>query len=99
MKKIAEAVELALVIMKKHGLSDWGLVLTHSKNVFGMCDFGNREISLSMYLIKTRGKKELKDTILHEVAHALRGEVFHDREWKNIALKLGAKPYSKYRAD
>ena len=39
------------------------------------------------------GGAEIRDTVLHEIAHALVGpEARHGPEWKAIAKRLGATP-------
>lgn len=78
-------------------LYDFGF--NNRKRAFGVCYFGAlKKIELSEYLCKNMKEEEIKDTILHEMAHAvdacLRGFSNHDKEWKIIALSFGATPLS-----
>ena len=38
-------------------------------------------------------EEEIKDTVLHEIAHAIAGgNHHHDRVWKDVCNRLGCKP-------
>lgn len=92
--RIELAVKLALELMKKHKLASWSLTIDHDRNFAGYTIHKNKEIGLSKYFLELNNKKEVRDTILHEIAHALLPEgVDHTTEWKKLALKLGARPY------
>ena len=49
---------------------------------------GGVKILINKYLIKVGGE-ELKETILHELCHAVYGCVDHGAEWKRVAKKVG----------
>jgi predicted SprT family Zn-dependent metalloprotease len=73
------------------------------KRSFGTCYYGkNNKIELSEFLCKTMLEEEVKDTLLHEMAHAIdvgiRGFSNHDMEWKKLAVQLGAIPRSYSKA-
>jgi len=59
----------------------------------GVCRGYRKEIGLSKKLTELRTDKNTKNTILHEIAHALdfayRGISNHDRVWKAIAIEIG----------
>ena len=63
---------------------------------FGVCRVRSKRIELSTFLFPIINKEERKDTVLHELAHALdaeeRGYSNHDRNWKLKAIMVGAKP-------
>jgi len=55
---------------------------------------GSSHISLSRYLISLNGEEEVRETILHEIAHALVGYSHgHDRVWKLKAMEIGCTPH------
>ena len=47
------------------------------------------KILINKYLIEVDGE-ELKETILHELCHAVYGCVNHGAEWKRVAKKVGS---------
>jgi hypothetical protein len=57
---------------------------------FGCCDHGNMEIRLSRRLTLANGEREVKNTLLHEIAHALCGPgVGHGIDWVSCCLRIG----------
>ena len=50
---------------------------------------GTVKILINKYLIKVGGEG-LKETILHELCHAVYGCVNHGAEWKRVAKKVGS---------
>ena len=55
--------------------------MTEQKKRFGQCDRTTKTISLSKELTRINDISKVKDTILHEIAHALT-KGGHNREWK-----------------
>jgi predicted SprT family Zn-dependent metalloprotease len=48
---------------------------------------------LSIYFASLNSADEVRDTVLHELAHALAGKAAgHGPHWKAICLKIGARP-------
>ena len=87
------AITLALKLMEKHKLENWTLSLMNTKVCGGYCDYKEKAIAISRVWISKLGEKEIKDTILHEIAHALLpANTRHSPEWKVLAKKLGARP-------
>ncbi len=70
-----------------------------AKRRFGACHYGHKKITLSKPLCSINLDKiygKIKDTILHEIAHAFSVEVYgringrgHDWRWRGIALAIG----------
>lgn len=67
----------------------------------GLCVYQCRSIELSIYLVERDNSwDEIRDTILHEIAHALVGAGHgHDRVWKKKCVEIGAKPLPCGHAD
>lgn len=85
------AEQLAKQLMTLHRLPrGWSFAFDRSKVRFGKCDYRRQQISLSRYLVELNSEGEVRDTILHEIAHALapRG-AGHGPAWKSLALSIG----------
>lgn len=84
------ALTLARALLREHGLPDWTVVLTRAKRQAGVCRYATRQIGLSGPLTQLHDEAEVRDTILHEIAHALAGPQHgHDRVWRATALAIG----------
>ncbi|HEY6796827.1 MAG TPA: SprT-like domain-containing protein [Kineosporiaceae bacterium] len=84
------AAALARLLMNQHGLREWGLTFDGAKTRAGVCRPSVRQIGLSRPLTEIHSEGEVRDTILHEIAHALVGtEHRHDAVWKAKALEIG----------
>jgi len=98
--KLQTAEKLARELMRKHLLFDWQFEFDRSKRRFGVCNFNRKTIGLSKQLTLLNGKAQVRDIILHEIAHALVGRGHgHDKVWKAMCRKIGAKPTRCYDAD
>jgi predicted SprT family Zn-dependent metalloprotease len=88
-----EARKLALALMAHHGLEGWSFAFNRRKRTLGLCLYGARTIELSMFFVDRNDTEEIRDTILHEIAHALVGPGHgHDAVWKTKARAIGARP-------
>lgn len=92
----------------------WRFTYDSAKRRFGLCNWSKKIISLSQPLceMNLENGDQIKDTILHEIAHALDAVVFgrssHGARWNRIATSIGCsgdrcysseavvKPKSKY---
>lgn len=101
------ARKLALSLMREHGLEAvyWSFQFDNARKRFGYCKFNRRMfsglpegyISLSKNLVALNDESHVRDTILHEIAHALAGpRAGHNRIWKLKAIKVGANPQRCY---
>lgn len=87
---ISKAEALALDLMWQHGLEGWMFVWGRGVNLLGETCFYNDTIKLSRPMTQNRPEKDVTNTILHEIAHALAGATAgHGPEWKRIALSIG----------
>jgi predicted SprT family Zn-dependent metalloprotease len=81
---------MATALMRQHGLHDWQLVWDRAKTRAGVCRPGARQIGLSRVLTELHSEAEVRDTVLHEIAHALVGvQHGHDAVWRATARAIG----------
>src|SRR5947209_15800968 len=89
----AAARELAHELIARHGLFGWGFAFNHRKRAMGLCRFAARTIEVSVYLVERNDLDEVRDTLLHEIAHALVGPGHgHDAVWQAKCREIGARP-------
>lgn len=94
------ALRLARGLLDEHGLRDWTVGLDRAKTRAGATHFGKRRITLSGPLTRLHGEDLVRDTILHEIAHALVGPAHgHDAMWKAKARQLGASDSRCFSSD
>lgn len=97
---INDAQALAAKLMTEHKLDSKGWVFKFDKGTcrFGRCSYSNRVITLSRSLTLSNAETEVRDTILHEIAHALVGPRHgHDSLWRAQALKIGCNGKRFYK--
>lgn len=91
-----KATQLAHDLMLEHGLAQQGWTLQYNnrfRNVLGRCKYRQKLIELGTQYVKANGIEAVKDTILHEIAHAIAGnKAGHGVEWQNVCRRIGAKP-------
>lgn len=107
MLSLDQAQALALELMDQHGLLDngWRFRWSNAKRAMGSASIRKspssrtgsatevKTLALSRFLVKLNPASEVRDTILHEIAHALAGiEHGHDHVWKAACRKIGAEP-------
>ena len=91
-----EAAHLARGLMAQHGLAGWSFAFDHARRRFGRCDYTGRRITLSRPLTLLNGVDEVRDTLLHEVAHALTPGSHHGPAWRAACERVGARPARCY---
>ena len=85
-----DAYDLAVRLCARHGLEGWRVELDSAKRRAGVCRHADRVIGLSAPLTRVHDEAEVRDTVLHEIAHALVGPAHrHDAVWRATALRLG----------
>lgn len=99
--QLETAETLCLELMKLHGLTPekkWSFKWLNSKNVAGKCKYlrhrhSNEMISgvimLSRFVTTHHSDEQVRDTILHEIAHGLTPGHNHDYVWKRKAIEIG----------
>lgn len=99
---LSVAEELAVSLMKQHGIweSGWRFKFNNHLRSFGVCSYGDKTIQLSKRITELNDIDEVKDTILHEIAHAIAGfKAHHGHTWKMVCIHIGAKPERCYDSD
>lgn len=89
---LSDAHSLGERLLAQHGLTaaGWRVVFDRAKRRAGVCRFGPKEISLSAPITRLHDEAEVRDTILHEIAHALVGHRHgHDATWRRAAREIG----------
>ncbi len=105
--ELKKAQELAIKLMDAYGLIDdgWTFRFDNSKRRFGVCSYLkktptiNGRIGLSKYLVVLNDEKAVRNTILHEIAHALTVGHHHDAVWVAKAKEIGCDGTRCYNPD
>jgi predicted SprT family Zn-dependent metalloprotease len=88
---VREGLAMARRLVREHGLDGWTVRLDRAKTRAGVCRFAECEIGLSKPLTALHSEAEVRDTVLHEIAHALVGPKHgHDRVWRAKARQIGS---------
>nr|WP_218886426.1 SprT-like domain-containing protein [Kineococcus aurantiacus] len=81
---------MARGLVAQHGLDGWTVVLDRARTRAGVCRADRRQIGLSGPLTALHAEAEVRDTVLHEIAHALVGPGHgHDAVWRATARHIG----------
>lgn len=86
------ARELARRLMAEHGVGDWDFAFDRARRRLGSCHPGRRRITLSGPLTDLNDEATVRDTLLHEIAHALTPGAGHGPAWRAACRRLGARP-------
>ncbi len=96
--KLNEIAEFTREMLEKYGLVEWKLVWdTRPYRRYGRCRYKEKEIGITTRLVLINSLEESKNTVLHEIAHALTPGHRHDDVWKEKCLVVGARPEQYYR--
>lgn len=88
--ELNEARTLATRLMRQHELTGWQMVFDNARTRAGVCRADRRQIGLSRHITPLHSEDEVRDTILHEIAHALVGPQHgHDGVWRAKARAIG----------
>jgi hypothetical protein len=88
--QIENAAALARRLMDVHGLTGWSIAFDNAKTRAGVCRPDRKQLGLSRPLTRLHDDDEVRDTVLHEIAHALVGARHgHDEVWRAKALQIG----------
>ena len=87
---------MARRLMDEHGLTGWTFAFVEAKRRLGNCHFQHRVIRISRTHSLEGSGEQIRDTVLHEIAHAIAGyEAGHGPLWKVTARRIGATPRAR----
>mgnify|MGYP003643932769 CR=1 FL=1 len=95
---IEEARKFAHEQLSKYNLTGWKFSFNRSLTYAGIC-YGSpaNEIRISKPICEVESAEFIKDTILHEIAHAIVGtHHMHDIVWQECAKRIGCSPDATY---
>ena len=93
--KLRAATLLGAELMIEHGLSDWKLDIVNKRTTLGETYYRTKTIELSQRFILVSTKDEFRETMLHEIAHALIGPGYaHGPVFVEKCLAIGGNPES-----
>ena len=85
-------IMLANKLLDEHGLIEkgWRFSFDRAKRRAGSCKFSKKEITIAKAYAERQERMEIKNTILHEIAHALVGSQHgHSQIWRKKAKEIG----------
>ncbi len=89
-ERMEAILQMALGLMHEHGLKKWRFKFDHSTRRAGCCNYCDKTISISFNLACNASDENIRDTLLHEIAHALVGKKHnHDAVWKAKTREIG----------
>ena len=86
---LVAAHRLARALLLEHGLSNWTFKYDRAARRFGSCAYRGRTITLSWKLTMLNDEPQVRNTILHEIAHALAPGAGHGPTWRAACARLG----------
>lgn len=83
-------VRLAQRLIQQHHLEQWSFQFDHGTRRAGCCHYDQQVISMSYEFARHASEEDIRETILHEIAHALAGKSHnHDAMWRAKAREIG----------
>lgn len=91
-EKLEQFRAMALDLMTEHGLNSWNFRLDRARVRAGQCCYSSKTLTFSAALMSLWTEEQQRETVLHEIAHALTPGHHHDRIWQLKCLDIGADP-------
>lgn len=100
-ERAAKLREDARGLLVKYGLHDWEFGINRNVRRAGVCYYPTKRspgrIEISAHFAERNSDAEVRDTLLHEIAHALVGPGHgHDAIWQAKCVEIGARPERCY---
>ena len=90
MAELARVRGWANALIALHLDESWTFGFDSAKTRAGLCNYTNKQISVSRHLASRYDDDEIHQVLLHEVAHALAGtRAGHGPRWRRVAADLG----------
>lgn len=91
-----KAADLARDLMDSYDFAHWDFAFDRAKTRHGQCDYNRQRITLSRYFVEMNSETLVRETILHEIAHAIAGgQAGHGPQWQTVARNLGVRPVAR----
>jgi hypothetical protein len=104
--ELVAAMRIALDLMNQHGLTEqgWKFKFDGATSRLGLCTYTTKTVSLSRYMVGAATEEQVRQILIHEVAHAILGmwkeapsaanrfrgvKHGHGATWKAKAASLG----------
>ena len=92
-----ETLAMLRKLLDDNKLQDWNCKLDNATRRFGQCNYSTKTISISSYLSSLNTEERVRETCLHEIAHALTDpRAGHGRYWQYRCQQLTIKPERYY---
>lgn len=99
MVSLKDTQTIAETLLEAHGLAQqgWRFVFDNAKTRGGQCRHHDQVISMSRNLVTLWTEDQVREVMIHEIAHALVGPgQGHGRVWAAKMRELGAVPSSTH---
>lgn len=93
--KLTDVTALAADLMAEHGITEqgWTFAFDSAASRMGVCRYRDKRIAVSRLYAAEASHEDVRDTLLHEIAHVLAGaRAKHGVLWKAHASRIGATP-------
>lgn len=90
--KIKYAKRLAELLILRHGVGEYTFSFMQKRKRFnraGQCNWRKKTIQLQPTFVELNNLSVVKNTILHEIAHALRPKHHHNKYFQKTATSIG----------
>ena len=90
--ELQQAQQMAISLLRFHGLHDYKFSYLRAMGKFsraGQCNWKKKIISLAPFFVKWNSPFVVKQTILHEIAHALTPRHGHNKFFQKMASEIG----------
>ena len=95
-ERLGEVAKEARALMDAHGLKQWTLRFAAARRRLGACFVQPKIIEIARWHAVHGESRDVTDTILHEIAHALAGaKAGHGPARKAVARRIGATPRAR----
>ena len=82
-------IEYARTLLLDNGLTGWSAEISRGRRTIGLCRYRDKTIYLSKHHIENDSYDDVRDTVIHEVAHALNPLDGHGNKWRKTAMSMG----------
>lgn len=76
-------------LLQQKNLVGWTAEVSRGRRTIGLCSYTDKTIYLSKHHIENDSYDDVRDTVIHEVAHALNPLDGHGNKWRQSAMAMG----------